>query len=103
MVKVYLAAIAACLVGFDGLRPVSKQLARSWDLAAVLDALSHPPFEPLDQVDLKVLSLKTALLLALASAKRVSDIHAFSVHPDCLQFATGDARVVLRPNPAFIP
>ena len=73
-VKVYLAAIAACYVGFNGkavgqhplvsrfmkgarrLRPVSNQLAPSWDLSTVLDVLSHPPFEPLDQVDLKVLS-----------------------------------------------
>ena len=45
----------------------------------VLDALSRPPFEPLQQVGLKVLSFKTALLLALASAKCVSDIHALTV------------------------
>ena len=52
----------------------------------VLDALSRPPFEPLQHVELKVLSFKTALLLALASAKRVSDIHALSVSASCLQF-----------------
>lgn len=98
-IKVYLAAISACHVGFGDvtvgqhpiigcfmkgacrLRPVSKQLAPSWDLNVVLDALSHSPFEPFEQADLKALSLKTALLLPLASAKRVSDIHAFSAHP----------------------
>ena len=89
-IKVYLAAILACHVGFGSttveqhplvtrflkgarcLRPVSKQLTPSWDLSIVLDALCQQPFEPLDQVELKKLSFKTALLLALASAKRVS-------------------------------
>ncbi len=50
-----------------------------------------------------ILSFKTALLLALASAKCVSDLHAFSVHSACLQFMSGDAGVVLKPNPAFMP
>ncbi len=50
-----------------------------------------------------ILSFKMALLLALASAKCVSDLHAFSVHSACLQFMSGDAGVVLKPNPAFMP
>ncbi|XP_032363038.1 LOW QUALITY PROTEIN: uncharacterized protein LOC116675032 [Etheostoma spectabile] len=120
-IKVYLAAIAACHVGFDGktagqhplvcrfmkgarrLLPVSKPLTPPWDLAVVLDGLASPPFEPLGEVDLKHLSLKTVLLLALASAKRVGDIHALSVHPSCTQFAPGRVRVLLKPNPAFVP
>ncbi len=55
----------------------------------VLDALSHPPFEPLQQIEVKMLSFKTALLLALASAKRMSDIYALSVKPSCIQFLNG--------------
>ncbi len=120
-VKVYLAAISACHIGFDnktvgqnplicrfmkGARralPVSKPLSPSWDLGLVLDALSMSPFEPLDKVDVKILSFKTALLLALASAKRVSEIHALSVHSACLQFMSGDSGVCLKPNPAFMP
>ncbi|XP_067221487.1 uncharacterized protein [Chanodichthys erythropterus] len=120
-IKVFLAAISACHIGFDnktvgqhplvcrfmkGARrvlPVSKPLSPSWDLGLVLDALSMSPFEPLDKVDFKILSFKTALLLALASAKRVSEIHAFSVHSACMQFMPGDAGVVLKPNPAFMP
>ncbi|XP_056116182.1 uncharacterized protein LOC130092366 [Rhinichthys klamathensis goyatoka] len=120
-IKVYLAAISACHIGFDnktvgqyplvcrfmkGARralPVSKPLSPSWDLALVLEALSMSPFEPLDEIDLKILSFKTALLLALASAKRVSEIHALSVHSACTQFMPEDAGVVLRPNPAFMP
>ncbi len=70
-IKVYLAAITACHIGFDnktvGQHPlvcrfmkgarralqVSKPLSPSWDLGLVLDALSMSPFEPLDKVDLK--------------------------------------------------
>ncbi|XP_073701195.1 uncharacterized protein [Garra rufa] len=120
-IKVFLAAISACHIGFDnktvgqhplvcrfmkGARralPVSKPLSPSWDLGLVLDALSMSPFEPLDKIDFKILSFKTALLIALVSAKRVSEIHALSVHSECLQFMSGDAGVVLKPNPAFMP
>ena len=42
----------------------------------VLRALTGPPFEPLETVDIKFVSLKTALLLALTSAKRVGDMQA---------------------------
>ena len=120
-IKVYLAAIAACHVGFEGktasqhplvcrfmkgtrsLLPVSRSLVPLWDLAVVLNGLKMTPFEPLEGADMKHLSLKTVLLLALASAKRVSDIHALSVHPSCTQFAPGQTRVLLKPNPAFTP
>ncbi|XP_038163380.1 uncharacterized protein LOC119798106 [Cyprinodon tularosa] len=120
-IKVYLAAISACHIGFEGKTvgqhplvcrfmrgarrklPVSRPIAPSWDLPLVLDALTTTPFEPLDQVELKVVALKTALLLALVSAKRVGEIHALSVHPSCMKFSLDGTRVVLLPNPAFEP
>ena len=120
-IKVYLAAISACHVGFDNdtawkhplvrrfmlgasrLLQVPKSMVPTWDLALVLDSLSRPPFEPLEAVELRFLSLKTALLLALVTAKRVSDIHAFSVSEECTQFFDNRTRVVLRTNPAFVP
>lgn len=83
--------------------PVSRNLAAPWDLSTVLDALTDRPFEPLSQLELRVLLLKMALLLALASAKWVSDIHALSVNPTCMRFSMGDSKVLLRPNPAFMP
>ncbi len=46
----------------------------SWDLALVLRALQTAPFEPLQSVELKFLSMKTLLLTALASIKRVGDL-----------------------------
>lgn len=120
-IKVYLAAISACHVGFEGvsvgrhplicrfmkgvkrLRPVSKCLVPSWDLAMVLNALTRAPFEPLENVHIKLLSLKTILLLALVSAKRVGELHALSVHRTCLVFGPDDSKVTLLPNPAFVP
>ncbi len=75
----------------------------SWDLQLVLQALSGPPFEPLTSVGLELLSLKSAFLLAMASAKRVSELHALSVHPSCLRLGEEGLAISLLPNPAFLP
>ncbi|XP_077152136.1 uncharacterized protein LOC143816067 [Ranitomeya variabilis] len=72
-----------------------------WDLNLVLDALTEPPFEPLDSISIKNLTLKTALLLALTSARRVSDIHALSVDPPYLMILQD--KIVLKPDPAYLP
>lgn len=61
----------------------------------VLEGLKSPRFEPLQGADLK-------LLLALASAKRVSTIHALSVHSSFKQLFADNARMILKPNPAFV-
>ena len=74
-----------------------------WDLEVVLNALRRPPFEPLGAAGLKWLSLKTAFLLAITSARRVSELQALSVHSDCCRFSPDGSSVVLRPNPAFLP
>ncbi|XP_028297024.1 extracellular matrix protein FRAS1-like, partial [Gouania willdenowi] len=120
-VKVYLAAITICHVGFGDksasqpplicqflkgarwLLPVSRPLVSPWGLTVVLEGPKPPPFKPLEEVGLKFASLKAVLLLALASAKSVSDIHALSVHPSCAQLFPGDARIILRPNLVFVP
>lgn len=81
--------------------PVTRSLFPAWDLALVLDVLTRPPFEPLESVELKILSYKTILLVALTTAKRVSDIHALSVCKECMRFEGN--KVVLKPNPAFLP
>ncbi len=74
-----------------------------WDLPTVLRALKCPPFEPLQSSSLRVLSLKTALLLALASVKRVGDLQALSVNPACLEFGPNDSKVVLKPRLGYVP
>lgn len=74
-----------------------------WDLDVVLGALQHSPFEPLGGADLKWLSMKTAFLLAVTLARRVSEVHALSVHGKCCWFSPDGSSVVLHPNPAFLP
>ncbi len=74
-----------------------------WDLPTILRALKGPPFEPLQSSSLRVLSMKTALLLALASVKRVEDLQALSVNPVWLEFGSNDSNVVLRPRLGYVP
>ena len=50
----------------------------AWDLSRVLRYLNSPEFEPLSQASLRTLLLKTLFLLALATAKRVGELHALS-------------------------
>lgn len=119
--KVYVAAIAASHSMLEG-RSVGKHLLISrflrgarrlnpsrprqmpvWDLSLVLRALSDPPFEPAGSSDIKVLSFKTALLLALACGKRVGDLHALSVNSACMQFGPNDCMVRLVPRLGYTP
>ncbi len=114
--KVYVAAIAAHHDAVDGrslgkhdlivrflkgarrMNPSRPPLVPSWDLSILLAGLQRCPFEPLDSVELKFLSLKTALLTALTSIKRVGDLQAFSVSEECLVFGPVYSHVVLRPQ-----
>ena len=91
------------LRGARRLRPPVRRALPSWELQVVLDGLSKPPFEPLDQAGISFLSYKTAILLALASAKRSGELCALSVHPSCLSFGEGDNLVEMWPNPSFQP
>ena len=54
---------------------ISRNLPK-WNLS-ILNELTKAPFEPMKDIDLKHLTLKTASLLALASGKRRSKIHAW--------------------------
>ncbi len=119
--KVYVAAVAAFAeprrgqsLGKDGLvirflrgarrmnppRPPSVPI---WDLSIVLEARKAPLFEPLNTVVLKYLSLKNVFLLALASVKRVGDLHALSTSASCLEFGPNDSLVVLKPRHGYVP
>ncbi len=91
------------LRGARRLRPSRPPTVPSWDLALVLEALALQPFEPLQTVGLRELSLKTALLLALASVKHVGDLQALSVNADCMQFGLGDCNVTLKPRLGYVP
>ncbi len=47
--------------------------------------------------------MKTLLLTALASIKRVGDLQAFSVDESCLEFGPADSSATLRPRPGYVP
>ena len=65
------------LSSFHRDRPQSSRNLPKWNLSVVLNELTKAPFEPMKDPDLKHLTLKTAFLLALASSKRRSEIHAW--------------------------
>ena len=67
------------LSSFHRDRPKSSRNLPKWNLS-VLNELTKAPFEPMKDTDLKHLTLKTAFLLALASGKRRSEIHAWVVN-----------------------
>ncbi len=90
------------LRGARRLNPPRPPSLPSWDLALVLRALITAPFEPLQSVELKFLSMKTLLLMALASIKRVGDLQAFSVDDSCLEFGPADSSATLRPRPGYV-
>lgn len=73
----------------------------SWDLPKVLQSLISSPFEPLSSCSLQFLSLKVAFLIAITSARRISELAALSVRGDLCTFF--EDRVVLRLDPSFIP
>ncbi|KAL0173005.1 hypothetical protein M9458_033316, partial [Cirrhinus mrigala] len=119
--KVYVAAIAAYHAPLGGLsvgknplvtrflrgalrlRPPVRPRVPSWDLSVVLEALCLPPFEPIEEISDRHLSIKTVLLLALSSLKRVGDLQALSVAPSFLDFAPGLSKAFLYPRAGYIP
>ncbi len=96
-------SVVRFLKGARRLNPPRPLTVPTWDLPTVLRALKGPPFEPLQSTDLRSLSLKTALLLALASVKRVGDLQALSTSPACLEFGPNDSKVVLKPRHGYVP
>ncbi len=85
------------------MNPPRPRTVPPWDLPSVLRALKGPLFEPLQSSSLRVLSLKNALLLVLASVKRVGDLQALSVNPVCLEFGPNDSKFVLKPRLGYVP
>ena len=65
------------LSSFHRDHPKSSRNLPKWNLSVVLNELTKAPFEPMKDTDLKHLTLKTAFLLALASGKCRSEIHAW--------------------------
>ena len=62
--------------------------------------LGQPPFEPLGQIDMKHLTLKTVFLVTLATGHRRSEVHA--LRRDSLQRREQWQSVTLYPDPHFV-
>lgn len=86
--------ISDLIKGMYNAKPEIKPLIPNWDLPSVLWRLCDPPFEPLDSCELKFLTWKTVFLLALASASRISEIHALSVKDGNLRFERHGIRLL---------
>ena len=72
----------------------------------VLEALSKSPYEPLREASLKHLTLKTVILLAMASAGRCSDrfkkLQTLMFDQKYIQFKPKGAGVTLYFSPEFM-
>ncbi len=91
------------LRGARRLNPPRPSTLPTWDLALVFDALTGPLFELIQSASLRELSLKTALLLAQDSVKRVGDLQALSIDDLCIEFGPGDCRLTLKPRKGYVP
>lgn len=76
---------------FVGLLPTTER--QPWDLQVALSALQHEPFDPVETVGLKWLSLKSVFLLAFVSVQRMGGLHALLMHGGCCCFWPADAGV----------
>ncbi|KAI2663485.1 DNA-directed RNA polymerase subunit beta' [Labeo rohita] len=113
--KVYVAAILAYHTPLGGLsvgknplvtrflrgvlRPPVRHCVPTWDPAVVFEALCRPPFEPIEDISDRWLTIKTALLLALS----FGDLQALSVAPSYLDFHPGLAKAFLYARAGFVP
>ena len=82
-------------------RPVPIRSFPKWDLSVVLQAFTKEPFEPLETVTLKNLTLKTVFLVAITSARRISELHALSAIEPFLSIYPD--RIILKTDPGFLP
>lgn len=94
--------ISLLLRNFSLDRPRQKVLFPQWNLGLVLSYLSSTAFEPVDQIDFSLLTYKCCFLLALASGRRRSEIHALSISDSCLRFTRNRSSVTLLTDPAFL-
>ena len=70
------AELSSLLAYFDRQPQKGKASVPPWDLALVLQMLSCSPFEPMNLAQMKYVTFKTVFLLALASGRRRSELHA---------------------------
>ena len=90
------------LKNMDLQRPRYKELCPKRNLALVLAYITSPPFEPLMKASLWHLTLKTFILLKLASGRRRNELHALSRDEKCFRFRADGGLVTLITKPGFL-
>ena len=93
--------ISDLLANFERNRPRTSTLFPQWDLTITLRLLANRPYEPLETAPIRELTLKTCFLTALATACRVSEIHALARDADHLQIRN-DGSIHLLTQAGFI-
>ncbi|KAG6936020.1 hypothetical protein G0U57_013534, partial [Chelydra serpentina] len=88
------------LKGLERLHPPVRRPVPTWDLNLVITRLMGAPFEPMATCSMLYLSWKTAFLVAITSARRVSELRALTSEPPYTVFHKD--KVQLRPHPAFL-
>ena len=89
-------ALHQLLRGMFVSRPPTRRLVPAWDLFSVLATLSSPPFEPLGGSTMLHLSMKVAFLLAVATARRRSELHSLSIETGHIRWEPGGVRLIPR-------
>ena len=92
--------ISSLIKGMFHSRPPVRRLAPSWSINEVLTGLAGPPYEPLSSIPLLQLTLKTVFLIAAASARRRSTVHALTIKEGFMRFSPSG--VSLLPDPAYL-
>lgn len=72
------AILSRLLFSFKSEEPKPVDRCPKWDLSLVLNYLASEKFEPIDKIEMKLLTWKTVFLVALATASRGSELHALS-------------------------
>jgi integrase len=93
--------VAMFLAGCKNLRRPPRHTVPSWDLDLVLKYLAKAPFEPMSRASLQDWTFKTVLLIALASAARVSELAALDCNPPYTMVRQGFAS--LKHCEEFVP
>lgn len=76
-------------------KPIVSRVVPYWDLSLVLDCLMESPFEPMSSCSFKCLHQKAVFLIALASGRRGSTIHAISAASGSVNFSADKSSVKL--------
>lgn len=95
--------LSSLIKNFGYSRPAVRHRVPDWDLIEVLNCLMSAPFEPPTYgslEDKQFLTWKTCFLLALASTKRASELHAISRDKRDMVFS--QKGVSLRTIPGFL-